>query len=129
MYLFFIRHFNDIDHITPIVWKMSQDSLPVTVYCMNPAYDIQSDYRLNFLKENGIKVDYIYNDYDQTLGLSHKLIRFLFLKLYAIERFLSSHGRTQSHPIGIQLKKFTKEYGYRLYKSARKKFYTIHWVQ
>ena len=28
MYLFFVRAFNDIDHITPIVWKMNQDNYP-----------------------------------------------------------------------------------------------------
>lgn len=129
MYLFFIRHFNDIDHITPIVWKMKRDNLPVSVYCMNPAYDIKSDYRLNFLRDKGIKVDYIYNHHDQKLGLLHKLIRFLFLRLYALDRSFSSHGRIQSHAIAIQLKKFAKEYGYRLYKSARKRFYDIHWAK
>jgi hypothetical protein len=38
MYLFFVRHFNDIDHITPVVWKMKKDNYPVAVYCMNPRY-------------------------------------------------------------------------------------------
>jgi hypothetical protein len=32
MYLFFVREFNDIDHITPIVWKMQRDNFPVAVY-------------------------------------------------------------------------------------------------
>ena len=42
MYLFFVREFNDIDHITPIVWKMGQDNYPVAVYCLNPQYDLLS---------------------------------------------------------------------------------------
>jgi hypothetical protein len=54
MYLFFVRHFNDIDHTTPVVWKMKKDNYPVAVYCMNPRYDIRSDYRLCFLKSQGL---------------------------------------------------------------------------
>jgi hypothetical protein len=40
MHLFFVRDFNDIDHITPVVWKMKGDNHPVAVYCLNPEYDI-----------------------------------------------------------------------------------------
>ena len=65
MYLFCVRHFNDIDHITPVVWKMKQDSYPVAVYCINPRYDITDDYRLKFLKEQGVTVESIYNVFDQ----------------------------------------------------------------
>jgi hypothetical protein len=70
MYLFFVRAFNDIDHMTPVVWKMSRDNYPVAVYCINPDYDIDNDYRLNFLKELGVKVDFIYNDFGQELDKS-----------------------------------------------------------
>ena len=59
MYLFLVRHFNDIDHITPIAWKMKTDGYPVAVYCMNPRYDIANDYRLEFIKSKGATVDYI----------------------------------------------------------------------
>lgn len=129
MYLFFIRHFNDIDHFTPIVWKMNQDRLPVSVYCMNPAYDIESDYRLKFLRAQGIKVEYVYNNHDQKLGLLHKFIRFLFLKLYALDRLFSSRGWTQSTAIGARLRKLANDYGKRLYMSARKRFYDMHWAR
>jgi len=61
MYLFFVREFNDIDHITPIVWRMGQDNYPVAVYCLNPQYDLQGDYRLSFLKKHGIPVKYIFD--------------------------------------------------------------------
>ena len=58
MYLFFTRHFNDIDHITPIAWRLKKDNYPVAIYCMNPRYDIPNDYRLQFLKNEGVPVDY-----------------------------------------------------------------------
>ena len=55
MYLFFLRHFNDIDNMVPVVWQMAREKYPVTVYCLNPRYDIYNDYRLAFLKELGIE--------------------------------------------------------------------------
>ena len=61
MYLFCVRHFNDIDHITPVAWKMKQNNHPVGVYCINPRYDIQKDYRLKFLQDQGVIVESIYN--------------------------------------------------------------------
>ncbi len=65
MYLFLVRHFNDIDHIAPIAWKMKSDGYPVAVYCMNPRYDITNDYRLEFLKSKGTVVDYLHTVYQQ----------------------------------------------------------------
>ena len=83
MYLFCVRHFNDIDHITPVVWKMKQDNYPVAVYCINPRYDIENDYRLRFLKELGVTVESIYDAFDQKMnGLRHAM-RSLFLWFYA----------------------------------------------
>jgi hypothetical protein len=62
MLIFFINKFNDIDHIVPIVYKISKDSnKTINVYCLNPFYDLANDYRLNFLKnEFDINVEYIY---------------------------------------------------------------------
>ena len=74
MYLFFTRHFNDIDHITPIVWKLKKDNYPVAVYCMNPQYDIRNDYRLQFLKNEGVPVDYLHDAFDQHRGLFHNIM-------------------------------------------------------
>jgi hypothetical protein len=129
MYLFFIRHFNDIDHLTPIAWRMKRDNLPVRVFCINPAYDLTSDYRINFLRANGIRVDYIYSAFDQGLGLRHRLYRFLFLRLFALHRFLAAFSRTPSIPLLGKLNNWAKEYGYRSYKSTRKRFYDVRWAR
>ena len=67
MYIFFVREFNDIDHITPIVWKMKQDDYPVAVYCLNPKYDLHHDYRLRFLRKQGVKVNYIFDEFGRAL--------------------------------------------------------------
>jgi hypothetical protein len=128
MYLFFVRAFNDIDHMTPVVWKMSMNKHPVTVYCINPEYDIKKDYRLNFLQELGIKVDYIYNDFNKELGLFHRMIRFLFLNGFAVKRQLSSIERSPSSASQRMLRKVFHKLGTKSYELAKKRFYDMHWA-
>jgi len=120
MYLFFVRAFNDIDHMTPIVWKMSQDNLPVAVYCTNPEYDIQSDYRLEFLKSLGIEVDFLYNDFDQNLGRFHHVARFLMFRCFALNRRLGGSSKVLSRII--------REAGKLLYSLLKTFFYRRQWA-
>jgi hypothetical protein len=82
MYLFLVRHFNDIDHIAPVVWKMNKDKYPVAVYCMNPRYDIHGDYRLQFLKNQGATVDYLHDAFDRPRGPLGKFVHALMQKGY-----------------------------------------------
>lgn len=50
--LFFLRSFNDIDHITPVIWKFQQKAeKPVILFTSNYSYD--NDYRIRFLKSKG----------------------------------------------------------------------------
>jgi len=50
MIVFFVRKANDIDHLTPVVYRLSREEPhPILVLCLSPRYDIASDYRLNFL--------------------------------------------------------------------------------
>lgn len=128
MYLFFIRHFNDIDHMSPVAWRMHQDHYLVAVYCMNPEYDIKADYRLNFLKDCGIKVDYIYGETDQELGLLYRILRFLFIKLYAFNRSSFSHGVAESYSVRSIFSRRTKKISRRLYGFVQKKYYDVNWA-
>jgi len=84
MYLFFVRHFNDIDHIAPVVWKMKKDKHPVAVYCINPRYDIHNDYRLQFLKSLGVTVDYLHVAFDRPRGSFGKFMYAIMQKSYAL---------------------------------------------
>ena len=129
MYLFFVRAFNDIDHIAPIVWKMNRDNFSVAVCCINPEYDIQNDYRLNFLKRLGIKVDFIYNDFDKEFGLWFRMTRFLFLRSFALERQLSFTDRSRSSAPPRMLGQLFQELGSRLYDLAKKKFFDMNWAR
>jgi hypothetical protein len=90
MYLFFVRHFNDIDHTTPVVWKMKKENYPVAVYSMNPRYDIESDYRLRFLKSQGVTVNYLHSAFDQDRGWIHGLLTTLMHASFAAQRRIDS---------------------------------------
>jgi hypothetical protein len=122
MYLFFVRAFNDIDHMTPVIWKMAQDHYPVAVYCLNAEYDIENDYRLNFLKRLGIQVDLLYNHFDQKLGTLHFILRFFTLKTFAILRWFDRVSNPSRFGARI-LKEMAHQVGLKLYELIRKKYY------
>jgi len=128
MYLFFVRHFNDIDHITPIVWRMSRDDYPVAVYCLNPRYDIHNDYRLLFLAKQGIKVDYVHNDFGQKSGRLHETMHSLFQRSFALKKGLSSNDEKCSSIRSRLLGQMSGIFGILLYKLTRRKFYDSSWA-
>jgi hypothetical protein len=129
MYLFLVRAFNDIDHITPVVWKMSRDNYPVAVYCINPEYDIQSDYRLNYLKELGVEVDLIYNHFDQNLGRLHRIMRRLMLRSFAVKKQLDAGMAQNSSVTSRMLGPLARAAGIMLYMLMRLMFYNKSWAQ
>lgn len=50
--LFFVSHFNDIDHLTPLAYKLCQSGRACPVVLVTDlSYDIQGDYLLRFLQE------------------------------------------------------------------------------
>jgi hypothetical protein len=123
MHLFFVRAFNDIDHITPIAWKMNRSNYPVGVYCLNPEYDIQQDYRLNFLRNLGISVDYIYRAFDRQLGFEHRVLMSIFLWCFAIQRKMVSSDRLHSLKVVRKIAKKAGKMGSWFYKRAKKRYY------
>ncbi|MGD9013325.1 MAG: hypothetical protein PVF62_13065 [Desulfobacterales bacterium] len=127
MYLFFIRHFNDIDHFTPIIWRMHRDGYPVAVYCMNPDYDIHSDYRLQFLRGLGIKVTSLYDEFTRHLGFLHRVLRFISQTGFAIARRLDASAAAYKWVAKLQ-QRFHK-IGVRYYKRNRKRFYNSAWAR
>jgi hypothetical protein len=128
MYLFFIRHFNDIDHIVPVVWEMAMDKYPVAVYCLNPRYDINDDYRLNYLRRFGIEVDYVYNDVHHNLGMMHRILSFLVLLCFAIKRNLENNSGSDFTPLKKMMGKQAQIIGNRIYSFAKAKYYNIEWA-
>ena len=136
MYLFFIRHFNDVDHIAPVVWKMKQDNRPAAVYCINPKYDIQNDYRLTFLKGQGIIVESIYDAFSQKLNMLHNAMRFLYLWFFTKGKKLDSHHQENRWLLLLSrrgqidlIRHHLRKLGHRLYKLTRKIFYNENWAR
>ena len=60
--IFFVRRFNDVDHIVPVVYRMAKDGKRTPlVLCLNPFMDLENDFRFRFLREKwGVTVDYVY---------------------------------------------------------------------
>jgi len=108
---------------------MSRDNYPVAVYCINPKYDIQNDYRLDFLKHTGVKVDYIYNNFDQRLGILHRAMRFLFQRSYALQKRRDINSRSLFSILSNSLRVLARKAGNKLYKLTRKKFYNLRWAR
>jgi hypothetical protein len=129
MYLFFIREFNDIDHITPIVWKMGRDQYPVAVYCLNPEYDLHSDYRIQFLKQQDIKVDFIFDECGQNLGFLHRITRFISRMCFGLANRLDHHYDSIFQAVFAAMHRRVKKMGKKYYKRSRKIFYKTSWAQ
>lgn len=128
MYLFCVRHFNDIDHITPVAWKMKQNNHPVAVYCINPRYDIQKDYRLKFLQDQGVLVKSIYNTFTQEQSALHRTMRSLFMWFFAKANRLNAHNQKKPSLI-IRTGKLTLNFiGVILYYLTRMAYYNKKWA-
>jgi hypothetical protein len=128
MYLFFVRAFNDIDHITPVVWKMRQDNHSVAVYCTNPEYDIQSDYHLSFLRTNGVTVDFLYNKFDPNMGGLYRFIRSVMFRSYRMHKLLTRENRSMPSAILNVLGKLARTIGKFAYHLLKAFFCRKDWA-
>jgi hypothetical protein len=115
---------------------MKQDNRPAAVYCLNPKYDIHNDYRLTFLKEQGIIVESIYDAFSQKLNMLHHAMRFLYLWLFAKGKKRDSHNQESRWRLLLSwqghtdlIRHFLRKLGHKLYKLTRKIFYTKNWAR
>lgn len=128
MYLFFVRHFNDIDHVTPVAWKMHTANHPVAVFCMNPRYNVWNDYRLRFLSRLGVAVNYLHSEFDQDRDRIHKSLTTLMHASYATERRM---GSSKPGPAGISTRLAASCFGLLgtlFYKMTRSFYYNKKWA-
>lgn len=129
MYLFFVRHFNDIDHLTPVAWKLQEDGYPVAVCCMNLRYDIQQDYRLQFLKDRGVIVDYVYDAFEQKRGPLHRFLYALTRTSYKLWRRLTYDPQGPSSVLAKWMARRADLAGTMFYKITRRIYYGHRWAQ
>jgi hypothetical protein len=129
MYLFFVRHFNDIDHLTPVAWKLCQDNYQVAVFCMNLKYNIQQDYRLRFLKHQGVVVDYLYGAFYEELGPVHQFLCALIRASYKAQQKLAYDYQRPFAALPKLLGRLAEFAGTSLYKLARRIYYDQRWAR
>jgi hypothetical protein len=108
---------------------MKQDNYSVAVYCINPRYDIDNDYRLNFLKKQGVIVESIYDVFDQKLNALHRSLRFLYLWFFAKGRKSSSQHHDTALPLSRLSQLATEIIGRMFYELARLGFYHTKWAR
>ena len=67
--LFIFREYNDLDHMTPIMYQtLAAPDFNPTIVCMNETFDIKNDFRIQFLKNQfGISAKYIHQLYMPSL--------------------------------------------------------------
>jgi hypothetical protein len=112
----------------PIVWKLKQENYPVAVYCINPKYNIDADYRLNFLKKQGVIVESIYNAFDQKMNTLHHTMRYLFQWFSADRKKSNAYGQERIS-LFVSLSQITAGIiGRMLYELTRMGFYQTKWA-
>jgi hypothetical protein len=110
------------------VWKLKQENYPVAVYCINPKYNIDADYRLNFLKKQGVIVESIYNAFDQKMNTLHHTMRYLFQWFSADRKKSNAYGQERIS-LFVSLSQITAGIiGRMLYELTRMGFYQTKWA-
>jgi len=117
MYLFFVRRYNDIDHIVPIIYRMAKDGVKdIKIFCTNFQLDLKSDFRISFLfKEYNIKAEY-YLLY-KPIGFKH----YLFITLARLLIYYKYNINFSSRMATKYLKQFYNE-------SFINKYYDEKWA-
>ncbi len=129
MYLFFVRHFNDIDHIAPIVWKITKENHPAAVFCMNLRYNIWSDYRLQFLKDIGVTVNYLYDEFGQYQNGFYRTLYFLMNQCFTFQRTqIERNNKQRSIPFHLFIG-LIGSLGTLLYKILRMGYFGVNWAR
>jgi hypothetical protein len=108
---------------------MKKDNYPVAVYCMNPRYDIWSDYRLCFLKNQGVTVNYLHHEFDQHRGRLHELMHARIQQCFAFQKKLAAPHRRQSGMLSGLLGQLAGLMGSLGYKLTRTLYYDIRWAR
>ena len=108
---------------------MHRDNYRLAVYCMNLRYDIRHDYRLRFLKEQGVTVAYLYEAFDEKLGPVHKFLYAIIRGSYKIHNKLIQNIQGQSGPALRFLARVAGLLGSMFYKLTRKIYYDQRWAR
>lgn len=116
--IFFFRAYNDIDHMTPIIYRLNKDYPEVTIKCIiiDLKNNFTSDYRLIYIK----KLDVTINHISEYLGYPIIIINYY----NSILNILSFNSLNKIFKVfkNFELKLFTKIFNSKLNKIDIKKF-------
>ena len=129
MVLFFVRHFNDIDHLVPVAWKLNSDGHPVAVYCMNHHYDIETDYRLQFLQTLDIPVAHLFKAFGRPRDPLFKALSFLSQKGVYLQNKLDPQSQEIHAGFFKVFGKFSGFMGKLAYKLQSKLYFHTSWAR
>ena len=128
MILFFVRHFNDIDHITPIAWCLLKGNNPVAVNCMNARYDFWRDYRIQILRQEGAVVDELAREFENLHGQGCKRLHALMKYCFRMEKALQKRSAQQPRKITRWSAMMAGVVGTLCYTIARRLYYRVKWA-
>ncbi|MDJ0887829.1 MAG: hypothetical protein QNI89_11030 [Desulfobacterales bacterium] len=129
MILFFVRAFNDIDHMTPVVWQMHRNRHQTTVLCLNPEYDIDHDYRLLFLRSLGVKVAHLYDCRDARTGGAQRVLCRLMFACFRLHQHLNRPGSGIVSSLIVKMAKTAREAGKLIYTFLKSRYYNHSWAK
>jgi len=88
----FLRHNNDIDHITPVLWKwLKTTDIPVEVY-ITTNRKLLYDYRINMLKGfDNCKIKFITDDFKK-LSIPNLYIHYYDKYYTPIDKYVNKYG-------------------------------------
>lgn len=92
MIAFFIRGYNDIDHLVPVAWRMHREGHEVRVLSLSVDLDLEGDYRLRFLRAQGVSVDHAYADPELLTGSARRFGWAFVCKCFVLARFTTRCG-------------------------------------
>jgi len=107
---------------------MKQNNYPVAVYCINPRYDIENDYRLKFLKKQGITVESIYDVFAKKMNGFYKTLRYFFQWFYAKGNKFNSHPHGELLLLSRLSQLAAQSIGRVLYELTRISFFRKSWA-
>ena len=77
-YAFFLNSFNDIDNMTPVIWKFLEKG-ESTIVIFGTDFDYKNDYRINFLQEKyDLEIFDFPSDYKSSIRRKMKYILGLY---------------------------------------------------
>ena len=129
MLLFFVRHFNDIDHITPIAWKLLESKFPVAVFCMNVRYDFGHDYRIRFLKKRGALVNDLAHEFQKHQGMGSKRMHACMQRCIRMENLMRERQQKRPSRLNRWSTDMARVMGTLCYKLIRRFYYRKKWAR